>query len=59
MPKLRQRMSGRPKPGKRVSRVLFLFGIFLFTPGILLSALRPNVTVRTRFLRMRGHAKRK
>jgi hypothetical protein len=37
----------------------FLFGYFLFTPGILPYALRASFAVRTRFLRVRGHAKRK
>ena len=35
------------------------FGYFLFTPGILPSTLRASFAVRTRFLRVRGHAKRK
>jgi len=46
-------------PGKRGSGVLFLFGYFLFTPGILPSALRASFAVRMRILRMREHAKRK
>jgi hypothetical protein len=46
---------GRQAP----SGVLFLFGYFLFTPGILPSALRASFAVRTRFLRVRGHARRK
>jgi hypothetical protein len=41
------------------SGVAFLFGYFLFTPGILPYALRASFAVRTRFLRVRGHAKRK
>jgi hypothetical protein len=41
------------------SGVAFLFGHFLFTPGILPSTLRASFAVRTRFLRVRGHAKRK
>ena len=43
----------------RVSGVAFLFGYFLFTPGILPYALRASCAVRMRILRMRGHAKRK
>jgi hypothetical protein len=41
------------------SGVAFLFGYFLFTPGILPYALRASFAVRTRLLRVRGHAKRK
>jgi len=41
------------------SGVAFLFGYFLFTPGILPSALRASFAVRMRILLMRGHAKRK
>jgi hypothetical protein len=39
--------------------VAFLLGCFLFTPGILLSALRASFAVRMRILLMRGHSKRK
>ena len=41
------------------SVVALLFGYFPFIPGILLYALRVSFAVRTRFLRVRGHAKRK
>jgi hypothetical protein len=41
------------------SGVAFLLGYFLFTPGILPSALRASFAVRMRILRMRGHTKRK
>ena len=41
------------------SGVAFLLGYFLFTPGILPSALRASFAVRMRILRMRGHSKRK
>ena len=41
------------------SGVAFLFGYFLFTPGILPYALRASFAVRMRILRMREHAKRK
>jgi hypothetical protein len=55
MPELGQRRSGRPK---RVSGALFLFGYLSLYSGILPSALRPNFAVRTRFLGVRGHAKK-
>jgi hypothetical protein len=45
--------------GKRQAGWPFSLVIFLFTPGILPSALRVSFAVRTRFLRVRGHAKRK
>jgi hypothetical protein len=49
-----------PKDGRQApSGVAFLFGYFLFTPGILPSALRAGFAVRARILRARGHAKRK
>jgi len=44
---------------RRVSGVAFLFGYFLFTPGILPCTLRASCAVRMRTLRMRGHSKRK
>ena len=59
--KARPRLTDLPGMDARQapSGVAFLFGYFLFTPGILPSALRASFAVRTRILRVRGHAKRK
>jgi len=45
--------------GKRQAGWPFSLVIFLFTPGILPYALRASFAVHARFLRARGHAKRK
>jgi hypothetical protein len=45
--------------GKRQAGWPFSLVSFLFTPGILPYALRAGFAVRTRILRVRGHAKRK